>query len=177
MAWIGSGGCERSTFAWWAVTKPGVKRCWQWCSVINYSFYHNQPSPSHPGYHLTYCRVLLFHISKFSICSFTLQLFCFLSLLGGKFNTELWFKINGFSEFELRRCRNSNRLSLVRKKTSPAPACTRKCCEYCPDEGDIHKRCAHPTEDDGWDDDWDEDKICDKYTWKWINGYHLWGYT
>ena len=81
------------------------------------------------------------------------------------------------SEFELRRCGNSNRLSLVRKKTSRAPACTRKCCEYCPDEGDIHKRCAHPTEDDGWDDDWDEDKICDKYKWKWIIGYHLLGYT
>ena len=38
MVWIRSGGCVRTTFAWWAVTKPGVRRCWQWCSVINYSF-------------------------------------------------------------------------------------------------------------------------------------------
>ena len=76
----------------------------------------------------------------------------------------------------MRRCANSNRLSLVRsaKKTddSSTPACTRKCCEHCPDEGDIHKKCEHPTD---WDDDWDEDTPCDK--WKHIGGYHLWGYT
>ena len=67
-------------------------------------------------------------------------------------------------------------MSLVRSakkpKDPPAPACTRKCCEYCPDEGDIHKKCEHPSD---WDDDWDEEKIC--ADWKHIGGYHLWGYT
>ena len=76
----------------------------------------------------------------------------------------------------MRRCADSNRLTLVRsaKKTkdSSTPPCTKECCKHCPDDGDMDKKCDHPTD---WDDDWDEDTTCDK--WKHIDGYHLWGYT
>ena len=82
------------------------------------------------------------------------------------------------SEFGLRRCWSSNRLSLVRltknPKNDPTDGCKDDCCDVCPDERDIRQTCSKPPDAD-WNPDWDVDRGC--IEWKHVEDYHLWGYT
>ena len=113
-------------------------------------------------------------VSKSSLKYYIFHVLCY--ILYAAYNITNESKI--LSEFGLRRCRSSNRLSLVKltknSKNDPTDGCKEHCCDVCPDEGNIRQTCSKPPIVD-WKPDWDEDMGCDE--WKHVKNYHLWGYT